>query len=587
VDQSELLAQLARADALRPEVGAARQALRDAAKSSQSAGSDEKGRQRLLQDAATRLAALESGRGSRLTSFGEATVYEFWIEVPGYSGPVRGASARLTQHGDIQHVSEVKGKTKGGLGGAVVGGALLGPVGAVVGAVATRKTKVTTEVKQVDTRQFELELSGPGFAWATTQGPGSAPAMQKIRDTVNARGSSSEDVKALASAQAERVEAYRTDVETAAATSASAVGLAGDAGAAYDRAWNEYAEARLPFADEMRGRWSQSKALHRAGVILVFPVLLLALLGVLGVAISNGGAASVSQAIAMIALYAVVLVVAALVYINRVRPSKGGSGSMGKTQWFKKWWVWAIALVVLAAIASVGKPSTSTDAAAPAAAPSTNVAASANTAPAQAAAPAATTPEEPTPAEPAPTASPAQQLMDGNFGIFTAVTKSGKGDGIVKVPADAVGGIVTASHSGSSNFAIETLDSGNQNTGLLVNEIGRYSGVTMFTSDEAPVKLKVTADGKWTIKIAPVSSARMGGSSNSGKGDAVLLYDGAAADWKFTHSGSSNFAVKYINTDSSDLLVNEIGHYSGVVPAGAGPAVVIITADGKWTMKAQ
>jgi hypothetical protein len=178
-------------------------------------------------------------------------------------------------------------------------------------------------------------------------------------------------------------------------------------------------------------------------------------------------------------------------------------------------------------------------------------------------------------------------MIDGNFGTFAVVTKSGRGSGVVKVPVDAVGAIVVASHGGSANFVIQTLNESNDMTGLLVNTIGKYNGTTMFTDDEAPVKLKITANGKWTIKIAPVSSAKTASSSNRGSGDAVLIYDGAPADWKFTHKGSGNFAVKYISTSGTDLLVNEIGKYSGVVPAAEGPAVVVIMADGAWTMVAE
>jgi len=249
----------------------------------------------------------------------------------------------------------------------------------------------------------------------------------------------------------------------------------------------------------------------------------------------------------------------------------------GKKPWFKKWWVWAIAVVAVVAIASVRSPASDSGTGSPAAATAPSVAPEPSTAP----------PADAIPAEPIPAESTAGDLMDGNFGTFAAVSKSGRGDGIVKVPVDAVGAIVTATHSGSSNFAIEALDAGNKTTGLLVNEIGKYRGVTMFTEDEAPVKLKITADGSWTVRIAPVSSAKPATSSNSGSGDAVLLYDGAAADWKFTHSGSSNFAVTYLSTEGNDLLVNEIGKYSGTVPAAAGPAVVVISADGKWTMVAQ
>ena len=45
--------------------------------------------------------------------------------------------------------SEIKGKTSGGLGRAIVGGAIAGPVGAIVGA-STAKTKSTSVVNSYD-----------------------------------------------------------------------------------------------------------------------------------------------------------------------------------------------------------------------------------------------------------------------------------------------------------------------------------------------------------------------------------------------------------------------------------------------------
>ncbi len=74
--------------------------------------------------------------------------------------------------------------------------------------------------------------------------------------------------------------------------------------------------------------------------------------------------------------------------------------------------------------------------------------------------------------------------------------------------------------------------------------------------------------------------------SSSGKGDHVMLYELPAKDWRFTHSGTGNFAVKS-DGDIPDLLVNEIGKYQGVVPISDGPSVIVITANGSWTAKSQ
>lgn len=117
METEELVGRMQQADGLKQAVLAARASRAEARKSSKQAGASQSAVQRALQQANARLAELQSGRGAKLAAATHATVYEFWIEVPGYSGPVRGTTARVTQHGDIQHVSNVQGQTKGGLGG--------------------------------------------------------------------------------------------------------------------------------------------------------------------------------------------------------------------------------------------------------------------------------------------------------------------------------------------------------------------------------------------------------------------------------------------------------------------------------------
>lgn len=174
------------------------------------------------------------------------------------------------------------------------------------------------------------------------------------------------------------------------------------------------------------------------------------------------------------------------------------------------------------------------------------------------------------------------------YGSFAPISKKGRGDAIVKLPKGALSGVVTFTHKGSSNVAASVLDSSNQPTGdLLVNEIGNYSGVTAYGMNDFggdPTKIKISADGSWTIRIAPVSSAPALPKSATGTGDRVFRYDGDSSDWAISHKGSSNFAVIQMGGLMPNLAVNEIGSYKGVVPLIEGPSVVTITADGRWSM---
>jgi hypothetical protein len=174
--------------------------------------------------------------------------------------------------------------------------------------------------------------------------------------------------------------------------------------------------------------------------------------------------------------------------------------------------------------------------------------------------------------------------MNEAFGKFKAVAKQGEGDSVVRLPAKADVALVAATHNGSANFVIETMDSSNEQVELLVNTIGDYAGTTLC-SEGNPKKLKITADGTWTIKLKPVSKAKRLHTATKGVGDTVLVYGGPAADFAIKHKGESNFVVETIGAEGNDLLVNEIGSYSGTVPVAAGPMVIKVTADGTWSIK--
>jgi TM2 domain-containing membrane protein YozV len=192
----------------------------------------------------------------------------------------------------------------------------------------------------------------------------------------------------------------------------------------------------------------------------------------------------------------------------------------------------------------------------------------------------------------APVTKPVQTVQswaDSTFGTFTPVTQSGKGDNIVTLPTGAKAGIVTATHDGSSNFSLSVLDASNASTGqLLVNTIGAYKGTTAygFTALGKGTTIQITADGNWTITISPVSTAPA--MAPSGAGDGVFLYSGKAGKLTATHDGSSNFTVSEETGEAfhDGLLVNEIGAYSGTVPLSSGPSVIVVGADGHWTLTA-
>ena len=110
-----------------------------------------------------------------------------------------------------------------------------------------------------------------------------------------------------------------------------------------------------------------------------------------------------------------------------------------------------------------------------------------------------------------------------------------------------------------------------------------------ISSDEHSVALKIEADGAWTANVKPVSSARKWTASGklSGKGDDVVRVDPPASGLTaatIKHQGKSNFAVTSYSPEGGDLLVNEIGAFSGEELLPNGTFLLQIEADGAWTV---
>lgn len=267
----------------------------------------------------------------------------------------------------------------------------------------------------------------------------------------------------------------------------------------------------------------------------------------------------------------------------------------GKKPIWKRWWVWVLGVIVLLGIAAVAggggnntaTPGTSST---PTPAASSSSSSTPSDTPAQSPSSAAPTQSSAPPAD-NPVTQARQAYIDA-YGTFTPVVKAGKGDAVIKLPAGATSALVTMTYKGSSNFIVETLDSSNQSTGFaLANEIGSWRGAALYGIGDfgEASKLKVQAQGSWTIKIAPVATAPEIKFPATEKGTGVYLYVGDASDWTLTHKGTSNFIVYAYPPDENAFnvaLVNEIGKYAGTVPAQAGPVLISVQADGTWTIKA-
>jgi hypothetical protein len=175
---------------------------------------------------------------------------------------------------------------------------------------------------------------------------------------------------------------------------------------------------------------------------------------------------------------------------------------------------------------------------------------------------------------------------------FSPIPLTGQGNSVPRfaIPANAVA-LAEITHVGAANFAVWTVDTSGTEQDLLVNTIGNYTGTVLFDEQlgQHSVAFNVQADGAWTITVKPISQATLwnGAANAAGRGDAVLLVappSSGLASVMISHQGSGNFAIWAYSEDGTDLLVNEIGTYTGESLLADGTFVLEITADGSWTI---
>jgi hypothetical protein len=191
-----------------------------------------------------------------------------------------------------------------------------------------------------------------------------------------------------------------------------------------------------------------------------------------------------------------------------------------------------------------------------------------------------------------PTAVPSPVVSVAPEPAFANLTLSGTGSSVPRfdIPEDSAA-IAEIAHTGASNFAVWAVDGSGQQTDLLVNTIGSYSGTVLFdeSAGSHTDAFKIEADGAWTIVIKPVTEAFRwdGADALTGTGDDVAILEPPSDGLQsttVTHSGSGNFAIWAYSASGTDLLVNDIGSFSGEVLLADGTFLFEITADGQWTM---
>jgi hypothetical protein len=194
----------------------------------------------------------------------------------------------------------------------------------------------------------------------------------------------------------------------------------------------------------------------------------------------------------------------------------------------------------------------------------------------------ATTEATTTTAPPTTTTTPPTTTLPPEPIVF-----NGTGNDVVDLGAGNTRFILRASHDGQSNFQVELLDQALQPIDFPFNEIGPVTDATVVMDISSGGQfLQVTADGNWTLQLLDVASVPVVGDTFNGTGKSVVLYNGPAAVFAITHDGQSNFQVTLGDPKTgelTDVVVNEIGPYSGRNPISVGPVLIEVAADGNWT----
>lgn len=153
--------------------------------------------------------------------------------------------------------------------------------------------------------------------------------------------------------------------------------------------------------------------------------------------------------------------------------------------------------------------------------------------------------------------------------------------------------VFDSKYSGNSNFAVELQDGQGNFIDLLVNEIGNYSGKSfVWIEEENDYYLNVKGnEGEWNIEITqfyPLDLQSLPGEL-VGTGDDVIFFEIDSGSYQISlgHEGEGNFAVLL---DGTDLLVNEIGSYTGSQRYSFNDSSVYlfeVKAQGDWRIQVE
>jgi hypothetical protein len=169
----------------------------------------------------------------------------------------------------------------------------------------------------------------------------------------------------------------------------------------------------------------------------------------------------------------------------------------------------------------------------------------------------------------------------------------GTGDDVVRLREPVDLAILRFECPGCTRLVSVVSDSGIDRYVVQHYSGGPYSGKRWIgVRGDRTSSFEVTAQGPWRLTVGGVDLARPvdGTTTVTGRGDDVVIMRTSSRAAELTHTGEGNFVVHTL-TDRSrrtgpDLLVNEIGRYSGTVALDIAPGeatLMQVSGDGDWT----
>ncbi|GCD96502.1 TerD family protein [Embleya hyalina] len=173
-----------------------------------------------------------------------------------------------------------------------------------------------------------------------------------------------------------------------------------------------------------------------------------------------------------------------------------------------------------------------------------------------------------------------------------AVEYEGRGDRVLSIerPVDAGPFLIELEARGTENFVVWTLDADLETDKLLANTIGTHrSRALVDERGTRTSRLKIEADGAWTVRLLTPEAARPLTDRLEGTGPETVRWAGPRTVVAMTHAGGSNFIVGTFTEHGGDeaylgTLANVIGDYEGESILPKGPCLIEIEADGAWTL---